>query len=49
MSETCRVCGEPIPEEYDKWDSNAPVYGPERGEVRHLDCEDAFEEIYCEL
>lgn len=48
--DTCDVCGDPIPEEYDKFDPAAPVYGPGADDVCHLNCEDArFEEVYCEV
>ena len=49
-TDTCDECGHPIPDEYDKHDPKAPVYGPGRGEVRHHDCSDElFEEVYCEV
>lgn len=49
-AETCRVCGGETPDEYDKHDEKAPVYGPEAGQVHHLGCEDAlFEEVYAEV
>lgn len=47
MTDKCRVCGEPIPDEYGKFDPKAPVYGPEAGDVHHLGCEDdLFDEVY---
>lgn len=49
-NETCDVCGENIPDEYDKWDEKAPVYGPETQDVHHLGCQDdVFEEVYEEV
>lgn len=43
--ETCFVCGEPIPDEYSKFDPKAPVYTDDG--VYHLDCEDeVFEEVF---
>lgn len=50
MTDNCRVCGDPIPDEYGKHDPKAPVYGPEQGQVHHLGCEeDLFEEVYAEV
>jgi len=50
MGQTCDVCGGPIPEDYSKFDPKAPVYGPDVGDVHHLDCDNAvFDEVYCEL
>ena len=49
-TDTCRVCGDPIPDDYGKFDDAAPVYGPGAGDVHHLGCEDAlFEEVYCSV
>lgn len=49
-TDTCDVCGDPIPEEYDKHDPEAPVYGPEAGDVHHLGCEDGvFDEVFAEV
>lgn len=49
-TDTCCVCGDPIPDDYDKFDDDAPVYGPERGQVHHLGCEDElFKEVYCSV
>jgi len=48
MGDTCFVCGEPIPDEYGKFDDNAPVY-TDNGQY-HRRCEDAvFAEVYTEL
>jgi len=50
MGDTCDICGDPIPEEYSKFDPEAPVYGPEKGDVCHLKCEDErYDEVYCEI
>lgn len=47
---TCDVCGGPIPDDYTKFDKHAPVYGPESGDVSHLDCNDEkFEKVYCSV
>jgi hypothetical protein len=46
----CHVCGEEIPDEYDKFDSKAPVWDELIGTVHHLDCEHAvFEEVRAEV
>jgi len=48
MSNDCEVCGDPIPDEYDKWDSDAPVYADDY--VYHKGCEDGvIDEVYCEV
>ena len=48
MTDTCVVCGDPIPDEYDKFDDEAPVYADNY--VYHLGCEDAiFEEVFAEV
>jgi hypothetical protein len=50
MPETCDVCGGDIPDDYDKFDDEAPVYGPEAGDVHHLGCQDElFENVCCEV
>lgn len=44
----CAVCGEPIPEDYGKWDTTAPVYADDF--VYHMGCEaEVFEEVYAEV
>lgn len=46
----CRVCDGSIPDEYGKFDPDAPVYGPKEGQVCHKQCEDElFEEVRCSL
>lgn len=46
-NEDCFVCGDPIPDEYGKWDDDAPVYADDG--VYHKGCEDeVFEEVICE-
>lgn len=48
MSENCIVCGDPIPNEYDKYDDKAPVYADNY--VYHLGCESGvFDEVYAEI
>lgn len=49
MAKECFVCNEEIPDEYGKFDPEAPVYMDD-GRVYHLKCEDGFfEEVHCEV
>jgi len=46
----CVVCGEPFPDDYDKFDPEAPVYADEEDARYHKGCEDEiFDEVICEL
>jgi hypothetical protein len=46
--ETCKVCDETFPDEYDKFDPRAPVYADDY--VYHLECEgDIYDEVYAEV
>lgn len=46
--ETCKVCDDPFPEEYEKFDDDAPVYADDF--VVHLGCvDDLFEDVTAEI
>jgi len=42
---TCIVCGDPLPDEYEKYDRDAPVYADDY--AFHRRCQDAiFADVY---
>jgi len=48
--EQCAVCGGSIPDEYGKFDPEAPVYYEEEDVYYHKGCEDEIiEEVICSL